>query len=492
MSRSGLVLGLGLAFALPLGAQNVNNRCIFEFRRSQFADTRLQAIKLPSGQSNIFLGGGVDAFCKAQNITLIADSAEFYGDQRVWYLIGNVRYSEPRAKVNSRRATYWTVEDRLLAEGDVVATMPNGSTMRGPTLEYFRVIPNVRPRTKVIAPGRPTIALIQKDTTPGRTEAKSDTVDLIANTVVMDGDSLVYAGGKVEITRPDLVATGDSAAMDSGREWARLMRTPAIEGRGERAFRLTGLVIDIYSKQRKLERVLSSGQAHAVSQDLDLTSDTIDMRVDANQISRAYAWGKSRARAVSPTQDMIADSLDVQMPGGRAREVHAVRRAFVQSAPDSLKIRASKEKDWIRGDTVVATFDTVAAGDTTRKPRLRTLVSRGHASSWYQIPSSEGPSGKPSINYVRGVNITVRFQEQQVATVSVDGQATGLFLEPAKDAESTLDAQGTISSPSAKAPVSRNPSSTAPADSAASAATRRPRPLSPPPAIKPNKAGASQ
>lgn len=484
MNRTLLLMTLAaIAVARPAAAQNQSGRCVFEFRNTP--NTRLQAIRLPSGNSNIFLGAGVDAFCKAQGITLLADSAEYYGDQHVWYLIGSVRYSEPRAKVNSRRATFWTVEDRLLAEGDVVATMPNGSTMRGPTLEYFRIIPKVRPRAKVIAPGRPQIKLIQKDTT-GRAEAKSDTVDLIANTVIMDGDSLVFASGKVEITRPDMIASGDSALMDSGREVARLMRTPAIEGRGERAFRLTGIVIDVYSKERKLQRVLSMGQAHAVSQDLDLQSDTVDMRVEGNQISRAYAWGKSRARAISPSQDMIADSLDVQMPGGRVSEVHALRKAFIQSSPDTMKIRGSKEKDWIRGDTVIARFDTAFAGDTTRKTRLRSLVALNRASSWYQIPSSEGPSGTPSINYVRGVNITVRFEEQQVATVSVDGQATGMFLEPSKGAASANDAQGTIT-PGAAAPARGTP--TTPADSAAA---KRPRPVVGKPAPKPNADGAAR
>lgn len=429
----------------PVGAQNTEGRCIFEFRRSVNADTRLQVIKLPSGQSNIFLGAGVDAFCKAQNITLIADSAEYYGDQRVWYLIGNVRYSEPRAKVNSRRATYWTVEDRLLAEGDVVASMPNGSTMRGPTLEYFRVIPNLRPRTRVVAPGRPRIKLIQKDTTPGRTVAKSDTVDLIANTVIMDGDSLVFASGKVEITRPDMLATGDSALLDSGREVARLMRSPAIESRGEKPFTLTGRVIDVQSRLRKLERVLSSGEAHAVSEDLDLKADTIDMRVVGNALQRAFAWGKSRARAVSPAQDMIADSIDVRMPGQRVSEVHAIRRAVAQSAPDSTKISRSTEKDWIRGDTIIALFDSAAVGDTTRRPKLRSLKAIGEASSFYQIPSSEGPAAVPGVNYVRGDTITVRFDQQQVSTVSVDGKATGLFLESTvRGADNVTEEQGTI------------------------------------------------
>ena len=436
-----------IAVSGTASAQNMAGRCIFEFRRSAQADTRLQAIKLPSGQSNIFLGGGVDAFCRAQSITLLADSAEFYGDQRVWYLIGNVRYSEPRARVNSRRATYWTVEDRLLAEGDVVATMPNGSTMRGPTLEYFRVIPNVRPLTRVVAPGRPQIQLIQQDTTRGRTTARADTVHLVSNTVVMVGDSLVYASGKVEITRPDLIATGDSAALDSGREWARLMRTPAIEGRGEREFRLTGRVIDVQSRQRKLERVLSHGEGHAVSEDLDLKADTIDMRIRDNELERAFAWGTSRARAVSPAQDMIADSIEVRMPNQKLSEVHAVRRAFAQSNPDSTKISRSLEKDWIRGDTIVARFDTAIASDTSKKPRLRSLTAIGHAASFYQIPSNEGPAATPGVNYVRGDAITVRFSEQQVSTVSVDGQAAGLFLEAngeATTSNATRDAQGTI------------------------------------------------
>ncbi len=57
---------------------------------------------------------------------------------------------------------------------------------------------------------------------------------IVANTVVMDGDSLVYASRNVVITRTDVIATGDTASMNNQTEFARLMQSPKIvsgEGR---------------------------------------------------------------------------------------------------------------------------------------------------------------------------------------------------------------------------------------------------------------------
>ena len=177
----------------------------------------------------------------------------------------------------------------------------------------------------------------------------------------MDNDSLVYAGGRVVITRSDVNSQSDSAFMDSGREYARLMKSPRIEGKGDEPFTLTGTVVELFGSQRTLSRVVSSGAAKAVSEDVTLTSDTLDLRLTDSKMDRAYAWGRSRARAVSPSYDIVADSLDVRMPGQRVREVFAVRDAFAQSTPDSTRIRTA-EKDWLRGDTIVARFDTIAVG----------------------------------------------------------------------------------------------------------------------------------
>jgi hypothetical protein len=418
------LLAVVMAPASLHGQGSAANRCVLQFESSSGARSTLN--KLPSGQYNAYQGGGVTYYCVGQNNTLKADSAEYYGDLNVLYLIGNVHYSEPRVKVDSRRMTYWKNEERLLAEGDVVSTLPSGTTLRGPRAEYYRAIPAVRPRTMLIANGRPTISLVQVDST-GK---KQPPVDVKADRVTMEADSLVYAGGSVDISRPDLHATGDSAFMDSGTELARLMRGPVIEGKADRPFTLTGTTIDVHSRQRQLERVVSLGNARAVSEDLDLRSDTIDLRVTRNKLEQAYAWGANGARAISPTQLITADSLDVRLPGQRIREVFAVKHAFAQSDPDSTKIR-TKERDWLRGDTIVARFDSVfAPGDTSSKPQLVQLVARGGAQSFYHVAISGAPIDKPAVNYVRGKAITVTMANRQVQRVTVTEKASGVYVEP--------------------------------------------------------------
>jgi len=174
-----------------------------------------------------------------------------------------------------------------------------------------------------------------------------------------------------------------------------------------------------------------------VSADLDLKSDTVDLRVRDSRVEHAYAWGPSRATAVSPERDVVADSIEAIMPDQRIHEMHAVRRALARSLPDSTKI-VSKERDFLKGDTIVARFDTIAAArDTTKNPPIREIVAAGNATSFYQIAASEGRSSPPGINYVEGRIITVVFDSGQMRTVTVTDSARGVYLEPGAD--STAD-----------------------------------------------------
>ncbi len=334
-----------------------------------------------------YLGRGVVAHCIGQGNTLTADSAEYYESEGRLYLVGNVHYTEPRANVTSQTMTYYQGDNHLHAEGNVVATLSNGSVLRGPVADYYRST-QARPLAKLFAPGRPRVTLIQKDTT-GRGRPP-DTANIVANQINMEGDSLVYASGRVEITRPDLFASGDSAFMDSGHDFARLMRQPSVQGKGTRTFTLTGGVIDLYSRNRQVT---------------------------------------TRARAVSPEREIIADSIDAIMPGQRVREVRALRKAYAASNPDSGVV--SKQRDWMSGDTIVASFDSIPPGDTTSKPKIREIVAEGNARSFYQMKSSKGPPDQPSVNYVRGRIIDILFEDRKVATVTVTDQATGVMIEPA-------------------------------------------------------------
>jgi hypothetical protein len=253
----------------------------------------------------------------------------------------------------------------------------------------------------------------------------------VANQIVMEGDSLVYASLRVEITRPDLLAKGDSAFLDSGRDFARLMQAPSVEGKGERPFTLTGGVIDLFSQNRQLERVVATPRGHALSQDLELVADSIDLRLQNNQLQRTFAWGAGRARAISPEREIVADSIDAIMPNQRVREVRAIGGAFANSAPDSGIV--TDERDWLSGDTIVAHFDSVPAADTSARAQVREIVASGSARSYYQMKNSTGTPTQPSVNYVRGRIIEIDFENRRVGTVTVIDQATGLLIEPAAE-----------------------------------------------------------
>lgn len=387
-------------------------------------NTTLTQRQTPSGQSNIVVGGGVRISCPASDLRLKADSLESYGDDGRLFLFGNVDYEEPRMTLTANYLTYYQMEERIVASGNVNATLPSGSTMRGPYAEYFRAMMG-RPATRLFANGRPAFTIVQKDSAgnPG------EPLRVLANNVTMVGDSLVYAGGSVIATRPEVEARGDSMTVDSEAERMVIMRNPVIEGRRDRPFTLVGERIELSSLNRKLDRVIALSRARAVSQDLTLTSDTIDLRFSQDLMQRAIAWGPARARAMSATQELVADSLDVRMPGQRMREVYAVRNAAAYGKPDTLRFRADTT-DWLRGDTIIARFDSATADSARSGARLRQLQSLGKARAYYHLAAADSAIRRPAINYVTGREILITFRNQQVATVTVVEQAAGVYLEP--------------------------------------------------------------
>ena len=382
----------------------------------------------PSGQYDIFMGGGVRISCPASDLRLRSDSLESYGDHGRLFLFGNVEYEEPRLTLTANYLTYYQLEERVVANGNVNATLPSGSTMRGPYAEYYRVMPG-RPATRLFANGRPAFTIVQKDSAgnPG------EPLRVIANNVTMIGDSLIYAGGSVQAIRPEVEARGDSITVDSEAERMVIMRNPVIEGRRDRPFTLTGERIELTSRNRKLDRVISLARARAVSQDMTLTSDTIDLRFADDLMQRAIAWGPSRARALSPTQELVADSLDISMPRQRLREVFAVRGAAAYGKPDSTRFRADTS-NWLRGDTIIAHFDTTAADSARSTTRLRELRAMGRARAYYHLAPADTALRVPAINYVTGREIQIGFRSQEVARVTVVEQAAGVYLEPRAEA----------------------------------------------------------
>ena len=412
--RAGLLLALLLSSVA--GAQS---RCTID-------GSTQRNVRLPSGEYNSFMGGGVVVNCPSKQLRLNADSLESFGDEGRVFLLGNVRYREPRLELDSDFLTYYQRDERIVANGNVDARLPNGSSMRGPTAEYFRAMPVTRPVTRLYSTGRPTISLVQEDSA-GKPD---DPLIVVANHVLMIGDSLVYAGGVVTATRPEVEARGDSMSLDSEREIVVMLRNPVIEGKGERPFTLRGDRIELTSRNRELRRVVSMGRGRATSDDMTLSSDTIDLRVEDDLLQRAIAFGPSGARANSSTQEISADSIDVRMPGQRMREMYAVRNALAQGRPDSTRFVADTV-DWMRGDTIIARFDSTITDTASRDAaELREMIAQGSARSYHHMAPADTTLRRPAINYVKGREILVNIHDGSVERVTVVEQAAGVYLEP--------------------------------------------------------------
>ena len=417
--------------------------CVLDMTESP-PETRLLYSRMSETVSNTFVGGGFVGRCQGENNRLRADSAEQFQAAGIVNLYGNVVYEEPnKVQITAMHATYFTREGRLYADGNVVATqVATGSTFAGPSIEYFRATPE-RPASRLVAPSRSTARLIEKDST-GRLQPPTT---VIANRFEDTGDSLLMAWGDVRIDREQLNAQSDSASFDKITEKSRLVRGARIVNRDTaQQFTLVGDTIDMYSTARKLDRVVARHKSTATSNDLVLNAEIIDVRLKAQQLEEAFAFGSGRAKATTPQQDVIADSLRIRLVDKQVREVRAVGSAVAVGTPDTLKIRTT-EKDLLRGDSIFAFFDSIAvrlpvaapaAGataprDTGNRVNITEIRALGNASSLFHMATSKGPTAPPAINYVRGLRIFVNFDTGTVRDVRVDSAASGVYLEPASD-----------------------------------------------------------
>ncbi len=405
--------------------------CVLDLEaRNAASPPRVLSVALPSGARETYAGGGIRYSCRGQGIVLEADSTQYNEDTQILVLVGSVQYREPRATVVADRMTYYQAEDWLIAEGRVLARLPEGSTLEGPYVEYFRATPS-RPRTRTVALQRPYMLLVQQNAD----SAPAPPVIVVADRILSEGEDRVYLNGSVEITREDIRATSDSAYIDQTRGFSRLMRNPRVVGTGQRPYTLVGTEIDFFTADERLERVLAKGAGQVTSEDLQLDADSIDMRVVEDELERAFAWGPSRARARSSGQDVRADSIEARLPGRVLEEVLAIGNAYAETVPDSTVLR-TEQRDWLRGDTIVARFDPPAPGDTAGNPVARELVATLGAQSFYQLRATGECINRPAINYVRGRVVSVELANGAVSTVSVEDedQVAGVYLEPQPDA----------------------------------------------------------
>ncbi len=428
MKRLRLVMLLSSTLSVTSTAAAQDDDCIFRIEHIGGQGTTQET---PSG-TNYFAGGGVRLFCEGTQIRMESDSLAAYNGGEITYFIGNVHYRDSTMALDADRGTYF--QDRSLweARGNVYTrNLETGSTLRGPSLDYFRATPGVRSEPEMYAIGRPQIDYAMTDSTG----QAGDPYVIVADRVRLIGDDRIWAGGAVTIDRSDFAGRGDSLWLDAGlqRRGALIGGRPEIAGSGDNPYRLTGERIDLELDQQELRRVVSVDSAHAVNEEWDLLADTIGVHLANNTIERIEAWGsRLRPLAQSEARTVSGDSVVLQLPGGQLRELWSFGDARLETAPDSL----TGESDWLAGDTVTALF-TVADSVTGEGSALDRLIARSDARSFRQVRSDDAPFGRPSLNYVRGSVIVITMKEppgEGVARVDVRGQVEGVQLEPVEGA----------------------------------------------------------
>jgi len=419
----------------PPSPTGQSSRCIFQIDN---VDRQGAVNETPSG-TNYFAGGNVRLRCRGTRIAMQSDSVAAYGGNVVQF-IGNVKYRDSTISMDADNGTYYKNGERWEARGRVTTrNLSTGSSLAGPSLDYFRVVKGIRDTVEMFATGRPKINYVPTDSAAG----KGEPYLIVGDRVRFKGDDRIWAGGKVTIDRSDFAARSDSMRLDTGRgsDGVLIGGEPVLRGLGPDSFRITGKRIDLKLASREIDHLLARGSAHVISRDLDLVADTIALHLQARKLEQTFAWGDpAHSLARSSAYAIRAESLAIDSPGQRLREVRGFGTAWLGGTVDSL----SKDRDWMRGDTIVAQF---VSADSAGKPRavLSRIEARALAQSYHVDPNLVSPR-RPSINYSRGDVIVVTMLPPAtggVERVDVRGRVDGVQLEaPTDSAPSAPDTTG--------------------------------------------------
>jgi hypothetical protein len=381
------------------------------------------------GQTSYYAGGGVRLRCLGQNVTMQSDSVVAFASGDVEF-IGRMRYRDSTMSVDADRVMYRKAGERWEARGNVVSrSVTSGSTIRGPSVDYLRRASGVRDTFEVFAAGRPHVDYFARDSASERREPYV----ILADRLHALGEDRLWGGGRVTIDRSDIAARADSMRFDTGAgNDGTLIGHPSFRGLGSDSFTVTGTRIDFALAGRQVRSVRAGDHAHAIKGEWDLVADTIVIGVAEHKVERMFAWGHTaRPKAVGKRYEVRGDSLAFDTPKQVLTEARAFGSAWVGGAVDS----ATGNRDWMQGDTIVASFaqrDAQRDSASSVRTALDVVRARHDARSFHEA-KSDRPGRAPSLSYVRGDVIILTMKRQGpegVERVDVQGRADGVQLEP--------------------------------------------------------------
>lgn len=487
MRRSALLLALPLAASAGLGAPADAQQ-----RRCDLIDTggntRTEQIDF-GGMTIINIHDPFLVRC-TDGTELRANRGSLNQATRELQLWGSVYFRDPVRTLTAENATYNSGIGRLHARENVVfRNLEEGSTIRGPELEYFSANES-RPQPQVHARQRPHLTLQPRDA-----DDDAEPLEIDGDQVTIYGRDQLNAVGNVIITRSDMRATAREAQYNGATGGLELRGGSTI---ASREYDLAGEVIQARTQDGVLQHVHARTAASLRGDDLTVTAPDLQLFFENELLHSAIARvprgaeGETpgeRAVATSPTFRLEADSIDALIPGQRVERVVAIGMARGESidtlgvrddprispedtdpavsrdaaaadpdaagdpAPDTEPPAAEGDergarsvadadrlidRDWIRGDTIIGYFaveaEVGAAGDTATV--LERIVARGAALSLYRMEKqgAQASDTRQAINFLAGDVIELTFAAGELELAEVDGLHKGIFLDPAPPA----------------------------------------------------------
>lgn len=358
----------------------------------------------------------------------------------------NVRYRDADKIVTAEFGQYFKRTSLLQARGNVVVTdIKTGSQLFSPQLDYYQVSPTQKVARMVTLGGRAHVVMKPKPAPNANPTAKKDSSMVDADVVEVIGERTFRGTGTAVITRSDMHGYGNFVEYDQDRGDLLLAQNARLQGD---KFLLQGDTIRaVAAEGQQIKDVRSIYNSILTSDEVRVESPFLHIYLDSGSVNRLVATRPparagqpvSLPRILSKSFNVSADSIDALAPKQILEKVDAVGHAYgerIDTVPPPL---AAKEMpnvlthDWLRGDTLHATFapnpdakqDSAGRNDRV----LQRIVARGkYASSAIRMKQPTADEWK--IYYTLADRITVDFLNGAVSKVNLDGNVHGVFLSP--------------------------------------------------------------
>lgn len=319
-----------------------------------------------------------------------------------------------------------------------------------------RVYPTRAPPEEVEPPDSTAAGSIQQEPAlPAPAEpSEPEQYVVVSDKIVFRGDSYFNATGTVEIQRDSLFAYADSAEYDGDSGELQLDGNARIEGS---SYDLVGRRIALVSGSDGTDEVRALREAVLNGEDLRVTAPQIRLYLTDGELERMVAvplpeedtpdasvtdtTAAPQPYAISEDVELTGDSLDLAAPGGTLDRIFAAGRArSVSEGRPELNVASLPpiaQTDWIEADTIevmlVPSPDSAETGDDYQVDRI---IATGRARSLYRLTPSDSTLvigvDPPAISYLVARQITIFMVDGQADRVESVDDVNGWHLEPLK------------------------------------------------------------